>query len=58
MGTTATKDNPGHIIVVINPEVINTIETSSIDHTGRHIAGALSPTEFLNYLVKASLSET
>ena len=47
----------GHTVTVRNPRVTHNIETSGIDYIERHSAVALSPTEFLNYFGKASLSE-
>ena len=47
----------GHTVTVRNRRVTHNIETSGIDYTERHSAVALSPTEFLNYFGKASLSE-
>ena len=47
----------GHTVTVRNPRVTHDIESSGIDYIERHSAVALSPTEFLNYFGKASLSE-
>ena len=47
----------GHTATVRNPQVTHNIETTGIDYIERHSAVALSPTEFLNYFGKASLSE-
>ena len=47
----------GHTRTVRNPRVTPDIESSGIDYIERHSAVALSPTEFLNYFGKSSLSE-
>ena len=47
----------GHTVTVRNPRVTHDIESSGIDYIERHSAVALSPTEFLNYFGKSSLSE-
>ena len=47
----------GHTVTVRKPRVTHNIESSGIDYTERHSAVALSPTEFLNYFGKASLSD-
>ena len=47
----------GHTVTVRNPRVTRDIESSGIDYIERHSAAALSPTEFLNYFGKSSLSE-
>ena len=47
----------GHTITIRNPRVTHDIESSGIDYIERHSAVALSPTEFLNYFGKSSLSE-
>jgi EAL domain-containing protein (putative c-di-GMP-specific phosphodiesterase class I) len=47
----------GHTVTVRNPRVTHNIESSGIDYIERHSAVALSPTEFLNYFGKASLSD-
>ncbi len=46
-----------HTVTVRNPRVTHDIESSGIDYIQRHSAVALSPTEFLNYFGKSSLSE-
>ena len=46
-----------HTVTVRNPRVTNDIESSGIDYIQRHSGVALSPTEFLNYFGKSSLSE-
>ena len=47
----------GHTVTFRNPRVTHDIESSGIDYIERHSAVALSPTEFLNYFGKSSLSE-
>ena len=47
----------GHTMTVRNPRVTHDIETSGIDYIDHHSAATLSPTEFLSYFGKASLSK-
>ena len=46
-----------HTVTVRNPRVIHDIESSGIDYIDHHSAATLSPTEFLSYFGKASLSK-